>query len=143
MSKQPLSTGRRLAETRTPRVVFVKSDLSFSFKYFYDQDGAGQSLKTWLDTEPLLVQGLLDKLIFLSSNNLTAVQQNKILTLYQQFPAKKQTDFSCIAGFENENWGTIRKLNGQQGRAAGFLRDNVFYIVHLDKDHRFWKSSRR
>lgn len=121
MSRQPLSSGRRSAETRTPRIVFVKSDLSFGFKYFHDQDGAGQSLKTWLDTEPLLVQGLFDKLVFLSNNSLTAVQKDKILTLYKQFPAKHQTDYSCLAGFESENWGTIRKLNGQKGRAAGFL----------------------
>lgn len=142
MARQPLSSGRRLAETRTAKVVFVKSDLTFSFKYFQDQDGTGQSLKTWLETEVLLVQGLVNKLVYLSDNTLTASQQNKILTLYRQFPARNQTDFTCLAGFENENWGTIRKLNGQKGRAAGFLRDNVFYVVFLDKDHRFWKSSK-
>ena len=125
------------------KVVFVKSDLAFSFKYFHDNDGAGQSLKSWLDAEPLLVQGLFDKFVFLSDNSLTASQQHEILSLYKQFPEKKNTDFSCPVGLEDENWGTIRKLNGQKGRAAGFLRDNIFYVVYLDKDHRFWKSSKR
>lgn len=142
MARKPLSSGRRKPETRDVRIV-VKSDLTFSFKYFQDLDGVGQSLQNWIDTDPQSVKGLFDKLVYLSSNTVTSSQQTEILALYQRFPSKKDTDFKCPPGLEDENWGTIKKLNGQKGRAAGFLKDNVFYLVYLDREHVFWKSKKR
>lgn len=144
MPKQPLSQGRRGAETRQPRVVFSPSHITFSFKYFNQQDPAGQSFKSWLEHNPELVEGLLDKLIYLSEESITVSQQNQVLALYSSaFPDKKHTRFNCPPGLENERWGTIRRIGGQKGRVAGFLRDNVFYLVFLDKDHDFYLSEKK
>lgn len=146
MSSKPLSKSRRAAETRNLikeiTSEFEESSLTFSLKYFQDIDGAGQSLNTWLNSSKYLLQGFFNKLIYLNSNNITNAQKDEILALYKHFPDKKKTDFTCLPGLENENWGTIRKINGQKGRVAGFLNNNIFYIVYLDSEHKFYKSEK-
>lgn len=115
--------------------------ISFSFRYFqnYDDDPV-QSFNNWQE------DGLLDMLISLeycSKNHITKLQNDEKLALYGNFPDSKKNDFLLPNGLNvNENWGTLRNIGGQKARIAGFLRDNIFYIVYLDKEHRFYKSEK-
>ncbi|MFQ1448692.1 hypothetical protein ACJWSG_27920, partial [Klebsiella pneumoniae] len=69
------------------------------------------------------------------------VSSDGIFTNYTRFPDAAVNDFKCPDEISvDENWGVIKNIGGQKRRVAGFLKDNVFYIVFFDKDHRFWKS---
>ncbi|MBT0969296.1 hypothetical protein KJ029_25825, partial [Salmonella enterica subsp. enterica serovar 1,4,[5],12:i:-] len=60
-----------------------------------------------------------------------------------RFPVSAVTDFRCPAALSSGvNWGVVKNIDGQKRIVAGFLRDNVFYIVFFDRDHRFWKSQK-
>jgi len=66
--------------------------------------------------------------------SITKAQQMNILTIYGDFPVNSE--------FKHPNhippdvkWAVI-SIKGKE-RIAGYLEDNVFHIVFLDKDHKF------
>lgn len=64
------------------------------------------------------------------------------LTVYGSLPEAAKTDFDCPLGLQAEKqWAVIRNISGQKPSAAGFFSDNVFYLVYLDKEHKFWRST--
>ncbi|MDO5070671.1 MAG: hypothetical protein Q4D78_10865 [Neisseria zoodegmatis] len=142
--KPPLKESRQGKETKK---VKTKSDnegyISFSFRYFQNTDQLpAQSLETWHTDGSTL--DLLYSLVHISQRNITELQAgDKKLTLYKKFPDKTVNEFSCPRELnESENWGCLRNIGGQKARVAGFLRNNIFYIVYLDKEHKFFKSSK-
>ena len=142
--RKPLSQGKRPVETRDPKPVRIDSDcIVFSFKYLVDVDEVGQTLSDWAKDDGKLLLGLLQKMVHLSKKTRATAGSDSTLTVYGTFPDAAKTDFDCPPGLQAEKqWAVIRNLGGQKPRAAGFFRDNVFYLVYLDKEHKFWKSTR-
>lgn len=135
----PLKGATRRENTRDAQPLKRDQYLSFSFKYFKDCDDVGQSLATWANEN--LLGPFVAKLHHISTVNITELQTQKSVTNYRNFPPADNTHFTCPADLsKEENWGVIRNIGGQKQRVAGFLRDNIFYIVFLDRDHRFWPS---
>ena len=112
----------------------------FSFKDFdKTQIPPGQSYEDWQDKGYLAY--LLEKLSHISELNMIEAKQQKYITEYGAFPAK--SDFKHPRHIaQNVNWAVIKKIKGQKGRVAGHIIDNVFYIVFLDFDHKFWLMDR-
>ncbi|MVW87832.1 hypothetical protein EI969_18105 [Pseudomonas sp. PB101] len=141
MSKRssPLKGAARREDTREAQPLKRNQYLSFSFKYFKDQDDVGQSLATWASGD--LLASLIAKLHHISKVNITELQTEKSITNYRRFPPADKTHFSCPSDLsKDDSWGVIRNIGGQKQRVAGFLRDNIFYIVFLDRDHKFWPT---
>lgn len=130
----------------------VKGKLSFSFKYFDGNQEAGQDFKDWNDKQK---QELLEKLRDYSRESKTYwLNQRagagglKILEIYEAFP--RNTDFEYPQHVPNDvRWARFRMESAM--RLVGFfvseedvksknLSTNVFYVVFLDKDHRFYKT---
>lgn len=115
--------------------------ISISFRYFVDSDDVGQSIKTWAADGSL--EDLLCKLTYLTKNGITKVLSDGMFTNYTRFPDSSVNDFRCPSNLtKDEDWGVIKNIGGQKRRVAGFLRDNIFYVVFLDRDHRFWKTKK-
>ena len=75
-------------------------------------------------------------MIFVIPLILTFVQG--YLTIYRDFP--ERSDFKIPQYFEGDvNWAVIKDIGGQKARVAGYVHENVFYIVFLDKEHKFFK----
>ena len=59
-----------------------------------------------------------------------------------------QVDFPLGSGFTHPKhiidvtWAVMHITKTSFEVVAGFLEDDVFYIVFLDKDHKFWPTSR-
>lgn len=142
---KPLKKSSRGQETR-----LVKSSdnttnnyISISFRYFQNSNtGPGQGLQDWKDED--LLFDMLVSLTHITSTNITELQsKDKKLTLYGSFPDKSFNEFTIPASITTEKkWGTLRNIGGQKARIAGFLEDNVFYIVFLDKEHKFYKTNK-
>lgn len=89
----------------------------------------------------------LDRLVDLSKKNILEAKGNhhkNLLAIYDDFDFEnsdfKKPDFEIP---ENAKWGVIKKIGGQKGRVAGFLWDNIFYVVFLDKEHKFYKTEKK
>lgn len=142
---KPLKTSSRNKETREVKLRQEQDNhIAISFRYFQNFDNNPiQSLQNWNDDNRLL--DMMLSLEYICKNNIVKLQStDRKLTLYGDFPSTKVNDFPLPDELsENEKWGTIRNIGGQKARIAGFLRDNVFYVVYLDKEHRFYKTEKQ
>lgn len=134
----------------------ISQRCKFNFSYFCTQP-AGQSFDDWTE---LQVRNLLDKFTHYSKESLKHWEKQSIgksgsvLAIYGAFPAK--SDFSHPPHVPHEVlWGRFRldhsmrlvgfvipeKFDGKTQAGSGKAFDsNTFYIVFLDRDHRFWKG---
>ena len=129
----------------------VKGKLSFSFKYVDGSQEAGQDFKDWNEKQK---QELLEKLRDYSRETKTYwLNQRvgggglKILEIYGQFPTNSDFEYPKHVP-EKVRWARFRMESAM--RLVGFfvpeesaksneLSTDVFYVVFLDKDHRFYK----
>lgn len=128
----------RNQNTREERKVEEELPLiCFNFKDFdRNQIPPGQSFEQW--QEKGLLSKLLDKLSYISQCNITEAQQKGYLTIYKKFP--ERSDFKIPNYFEGKvNWAAIKDIGGQKPRVAGYVHENVFYVVFLDMNHLFYK----
>jgi len=66
----------------------------------------------------------------------------KIIKKYGEFPPKDKSDFAYpVYLHPGVCWVAIH-IEGKK-RVAGYIEDNVFYIIFLDKDHGFWISEKK
>ena len=133
----------------------IKGKLSFSFKYFDGSQTAGQDFKDWNDKQK---QELLEKLRDYTReskkywlNQRAGSGSLKILEIYGMFP--RNTDFEYPRHVpENVQWARFRMESAM--RLIGFfvneddadkfeLSTDVFYIVFLDKNHKFYKMEKK
>lgn len=117
----------------------IKEDLPkvvFSLKDFdYQQIPPGQSYATW-ESEKILSR-LAEKLQYISQCNIVEAQQQGYIKIYGQFPPRSLYKHPQHIA-QDVKWAVIKNINGQKGRVAGHVIDNVFYIVFLDAEHKFW-----
>lgn len=57
--------------------------------------------------------------------------------------AKNNRNRKCSFGKRKENTRVITSIGGQKGRVAGYMKENTFYIVFLDKNHQFWITEKK
>jgi hypothetical protein len=120
----PLRTGQ------SPRFVV------FSLKDF--DINQGQSFEEWEKDQ--ILSHLLTRLREISAHTIENALSKKIITLYDSFPTN--TEFKHPKHiYRAVRWGTIH-INGKI-RICGYLEENIFYIVFLDKDHQFWISKKK
>jgi hypothetical protein len=140
-SRQGQNFDRR-ANTREERQ--VKEDLpkiTFSFKDFdIRQIPPGQTYSTW--EEEKMLSAFCKKMEEISKMNIVEAQQQGVLKIYGAFPDKSEFKHPSYI-VEGVNWAVIMDVKGQKGRVAGHIIANVFYVVFLDKDHKFYITKKR
>lgn len=136
----------------------LTSKCKFNFSYFDVQSGISQDFQDWSHEE--LVK-LLEKLKNYSEFSLTHWKREKVgrysvFVVYDQFPIN--TDFTkpkhiphqaLWARFHLENKVRVIGFVVPDGYAdkahpktAQRFDTNTFYVVYLDKEHRFYKTER-
>ena len=131
----------RIAPSRTRGKQELRSGeqrklIVFSFAHF-DQN-QGQSFKEW--EEGKILAKMNTRLREISNFSVIEAKTNGILKEYGQFPENTEFNFPRYL-HPGVSWASLR-IAGKE-RVAGYLEDNVFYIVFLDKDHRFWISEKK
>lgn len=113
-----------------------KRTIVFSLKDF--DINQGQSFEDW--EEESILSELMTRLRQVSSFSVPEAEQQGILKIYGDFPS--ESDFKHPKHIPpGVNWASI-SIRGKI-RIGGYLEDNVFYIVFLDKDHRFWITKKK
>lgn len=140
--KASLGLDERPQNTRSEKKVKGEIPLLvFSFKDFdSNQCPPGQTFKEWEKGE--LLAPLMTKLVELSNKNRVIASQEGCLSTYDTFP--EDSDFKKPKYIEGDvQWATIKDVGGQLHRVAGYIVDNVFYVVFLDKEHKFYKMKNK
>ena len=115
--------------------------LLFSFKDFdIKQIPPGQSYDNWQENK--LLAYMLQKFGYICGLNIVEAQQQKVLKIYGDFPDK--TDFKPSQHIsEDVKWAVIMDIKGQKARVAGHIIENVFYVVFLDQEHKFYITEKK
>ena len=115
--------------------------LSLNFKDFdLNQCPPGQTFSQWQEDGRL--SELMEKFVSICAYNRIEAEQRKLLKIYGKFPSN--SDFSIPSYLVGDvEWGTIQRIGGQKPRLAGYIIESIFYPVFLDKDHRFFPSSKK
>lgn len=130
----------------------------FNFSYFVRDQEAGQDFKDWTNDQLLK---LLEKLVNYSSEPLIHWEREKIgkgkghvLEVYGTFP--KNSDFTPPKHIPHQaQWARFRMENStrligftipdeynrkEQNLSGYYFCTNTFYVVFLDKHHKFYKT---
>jgi hypothetical protein len=112
----------------------------FSFKDFdVRQIPPGQSYVDW-QKEKLLAY-MIEKFGEICKYNILEAQQKEMITIYGKFPENSDFHYPrTVAQDKSIKWVVITNIKGQKARIAGHIIENVFYVVFLDKEHRFYPS---
>lgn len=139
--KQSTQTERKQNVRQERNVKDALPLISFNFKDFdKNQIPPGQSFDDWQENG--LLAKMMEKYSYVCQCNITEAQQRGYITIYKDFP--ERSDFHIPAFFEGEvNWAVIKDIGGQKARVAGYVNGSVFYVVFLDKDHRFYITKDR
>ena len=137
----------------------LASKCKFNFGYFTNSQRAGQDFKDW-SNEQLLK--LLDKLVSYSKESLSHWENQPIgkgsghvLEVYGKFPTNSDFEHpkhvphqACWGRFRLESSVRLAGFiipkdydNKQQNSSSFKFCSNTFYVVFLDKDHKFYKSA--
>lgn len=124
----------------------------FNFHYFQ----AGPPGQAWGDWDHSELSKLLQKLQFYSESSLTNWEKEGVLCIYNSFPSK--SDFSHPKTVPHDvRWARFRleqkvrlvgfvvpsSLDGQPHCSSKKLFcSNTFYVVFLDREHRFYITER-
>ena len=100
----------------------------------------GQTLQQWSD-EGLLVK-LTERIKQLGALTREEAIHQKLI---KEYPAK--TGFPANSKFTKptylnpERWAVMHITNNSIEVVAGYLEDDIFYVVFLDKEHQFWPTN--
>lgn len=127
----------KLEDNELHEIIFEEfiEELDKILKEYFKADSAKQGL----------LSDFFEKLVGLSKETRTTSKQKKMLEVYGDFPPNSVTDFKIPKFSDMPNgleWGTLQDVGGQKVRVAGFMVSNIFYVVFLDKNHKFWKSKK-
>ena len=113
----------------------------FSFKDFdIKQIPPGQSFDEW--QEDKLLSYMIQKFGHICNLNIVEAQQQRVLKIYDEFP--ENSDFKHPQHISDEvKWAVIMDIKGQKGRVGGHIIDNTFYVVFLDKEHKFYITEKK
>lgn len=118
-------------QKRPPNVVFTFMDLDVN---------QGQTFKDW-EQEGLAGQ-LLEKLRSISSMTKEEAQRQQVIKPYHKVAFPPNSDFTHPRHVRDGITWCSMHLQGKEC-VIGYFDENIFRIVFLDKDHRFWITEKK
>ncbi|WP_286734117.1 hypothetical protein [Pseudomonas sp. PGPPP4] len=131
---------REEAEIKTAQ----KTLISFNFKDLDQTQPTGnpQTIALWHQAN--MLAPLLERIRQVCQLSRTEAVQQQQLKFYDNFPPKKSTDFFHPGHVPQDvYWGVLKNIGGQVGTVAGYLVEDVFHVVFLDMEHKFWISEKK
>ena len=113
-----------------------KRRISFSIQYL--DNTQGQSLKEW-EAEGLLADLML-KIQQISQHTGEESLRCQFIKQYTKVSFPPTSKFKEPKHVTPDNWAVIHIKPESKEVVAGFLENDVFYIVFLDKEHDFWDT---
>ena len=113
-----------------------KRRISFSIQYL--DNTQGQSLKEW-EAEGLLADLML-KIQQISQHTVEESLRCQFIKQYTKVSFPPTSKFKEPKHVTPDNWAVIHIKPKSKEVVAGFLENDVFYIVFLDKEHDFWDT---
>lgn len=138
-----MAKGRKDFENRYERHVgsraaagVKKRTISFSWEKL--DINQGQSIKEW-ENEGLLSQ-LCERMRQVGQNEATVALAQQLIKQYTQVGFPPNSEFTIPKHVSPTYWGVMHITPSSKEVVAGYIENDIFYIVFLDKDHKFWPT---
>ena len=130
---------RRLKADTLDSVNEIQENFNVSFQYLDTTQKYGSSFADWQRCGWL--SKMLDTLQGYCGKPLVQQFDNYKFKAYTGFPPPEKTEFNRPENIPlDAHWARIHILN--RAVVVGHYVGNTFYVVFLDKTHKFWKSER-
>ena len=98
----------------------------------------GQSIEDW-ERSGLL--GLLfNRLKFLGQYTALEARQNQYIKEYTKVDFPPKSGFKQPTHIVNITWAVMHITTNSKEVVVGYIEEDVFYIIFLDKEHEFWPN---
>lgn len=116
---------------RNPYIVLSLKDLDRN---------QGQTLEDWQEEE--ILAKAIERLQGLCSLTVSEAQGQAKISIYNKIDFPENSDFKYPRHIpEDVTWASVRLAN--KPRIIGYLVEHIFYVVFLDKDHKFWITEKK
>lgn len=123
--------GKRAAEK--------KKDRTITFSFSRHIKGNGETYEEWSTLG--LLGPLCRRMQMLGQHSVFVVKQKQWIKDYNSFPP--HSEFDEPTHISNVTWSVMHITDTSKEVVVGFIEDDVFYIVFLDKDHKFWPTTKK
>lgn len=124
--------GHRQAIGKKPR------QISFSLSKIITTQG--QTIEEW-DKLGLLKELFL-RVKFVGQYSTQEAIQKEYIKQYTKVDFPPNSEFTTPVHLTNITWAVMHLTTNSIEVVAGYFEDDIFYIIFLDKDHKFWPLSK-
>jgi len=100
--------------------------------------GEGQSIEEW-EEEGLLAKLLL-RMKYVGQHSVHVVRQKQYIKEYHKVDFPPDSEFNPPKHVIDVIWAVMHITPKSKEVVVGFIEDDVFNIIFLDKEHKFWPS---
>jgi hypothetical protein len=123
------------------REIQAKKGRKVSFSISMHISTQGQTFKEWDDLG--LAAPLLTRMQFVGQYSVQEAFQNQYIKQYTKVDWPPDSGFTCPKHLPNKVWSVMHVTNHSKEVVVGFIEDDIFFVVFLDKDHVFWPSPKK
>ncbi len=122
------------------RAAVEKKQKNITFSFSKHIKAEGQTIKEWEDLK--LLGLLLERIKNLGQYSALQVRQKKWIKEYHKVNFPLGSGFTEPKHIFDVTWAVMHVTPKSKEVVIGYIKDEVFYIVFLDKDHLFWPSKK-
>jgi len=115
-----------------------KKERNITFCFSKHVIAEGETFEEW---EKLgFLKLLIIRLKYLGQYPALTVRQKKWIKEYHKVDFPPNSKFTEPKHVQNVTWAVMHITPTSKEVVAGYIEDEVFYIIFLDKDHKFWPT---
>ncbi len=114
-----------------------KKQRNITFSFSKHIKGEGQSIEEW--NELGLLEPLILRIKYLGQHSTLEVRQKNWIKEYHKVEFPPESDFKEPKHVVGVTWAVMHITDNSKEVVAGYIEEDVFYIIFLDRDHKFWK----
>ncbi len=111
-------------------------NITFSFSKHIQ--GEGQTIGEWAELG--LLKTLVVRMKYLGQHPPLYICQKQWIKEYHKVSFPPNSEFKEPKHIVGVTWAVMHITNNSKEVVAGYIEETVFYLVFLDKDHKFWPS---
>jgi hypothetical protein len=117
----------------------VKKQRCITFSLSKQIQGEGETIEQW--SEQGLLETLMLRMKYVGQLTIYEAKQNKYVKEYHKVDFPENSKFSEPKHVQNVTWAVMHITDKSKEVVAGYIEDDVFYIIFLDKEHAFWPTT--
>jgi hypothetical protein len=118
-----------------------KKRRNVSFSVTMHIPAQGQTFEEWEETG--LAAALFERMKFVGQYSVQEALQQQYIKQYTKVEFPPESGFTQPKHITGVTWAVMHITNNSKEVVAGYLEDDIFFVVFLDQEHEFWPSAKK